>query len=724
MPAVPVLPNQAARPQTRKLIMTLRQLGALGPLTLRGTSELQGVQFGIRSDEVVTAASLNLTGAMSPALIPEFSNITVTLNEQYVGTIPAVREQPRFDNLEMQISPVFFQDNNRLNFRFTGRYTIECNDPLSGLLWGTVSDTSTMTLTLERLPPQRDLSRLPLPFFDRHEKQLLVLPFVLGANSNPEVLQAAGIVSSWFGLQADFRGANFPVSPNVVPEGNSVLLALGADRPGGIALPPVTGPTLAVVANPNDAASSVLVIAGRTGPELVTAAQALVIGSRALGGAVAYVNPPTLSQRKPYDAPAWIPTDRPVRFGELVDATDLQGTGYVPGTLRVPFRTAPDLYTFRNRGFPMEIGYRAPPGPIIDLAVSRLDVGINNLYLDSFPLADDPARRGSWFSRLFGGKAAQPLSRVEIPVYNVFGQNDLQFYFDTRPLHRGECVAVPQDLRMSVDPDSTVDLSRAKRFAEMPNLAFFVNSGFPFTRMADLSETAVVLPEGPTPVEIQAFLNMMGRLGAITGMPVVGVRVVAPNQASTVSDRDLLVIGTLPRLGNANDLLRDSPFRINNGRLEVQFGNSLESVRRIFGDSREAARRQAAASLQTTMTESTAALVGAESPYGSRRSLVAVLASAPQALDGVITAMRDSERAPLIQGDLAILSGGQVTSYRVGETYSSGRLPFWLYPSYLLRDQPLGILAIMILGALLLAFVFFWILNRRAASRNRATRTG
>ena len=40
----------------------------------------------------------------------------------------------------MPVSPVFFQFNNRLNFRFTGRYTRECNDPLSGLLWGTVYD--------------------------------------------------------------------------------------------------------------------------------------------------------------------------------------------------------------------------------------------------------------------------------------------------------------------------------------------------------------------------------------------------------------------------------------------------------------------------------------------------------------------------------------------------------------------------------------------------------
>lgn len=282
-PEAPVRSPLALPTTSRRLVLSLRQLGALGPLTLRGSSELQGVQFGVRVDEVVTSAQLALSGAMSPAMIPEFSNVTVTLNEQYVGTIPVKSGQPRFDGLAMPVSPVFFQDSNRLNFRFTGRYTQECNDPLSGLLWSTIADTSTLTLTLERLPAQRDLARLPLPFFDRREKQLLSLPFVMAPNPSNEVLQAAGAVSSWFGQIADFRGTTFPAGSEIVPEGNAVVFVVG-EPPAGVALPPVNGPTLAVIANPNDPASSLLVVAGRTGPELVAAAAALTLGSRASAG--------------------------------------------------------------------------------------------------------------------------------------------------------------------------------------------------------------------------------------------------------------------------------------------------------------------------------------------------------------------------------------------------------------------------------------------------------
>ena len=440
----------ANRPGARHIVYNLRQLGAAGPLALRGTSALQGVEFGIRSDEVVTAAQLSLSGAMSPSLIPEVSNITVRLNEQYVGTIPTSRDQQPFQ-IDMPVNPVFFQDNNRLNFFFTGRYTTECNDPLSGLLWGTVSDTSTLTLTVERLPPQRDLSRLPQPFFDSYVKDLLSLPFVLPANPSPELLKSAGIVASWFGGLASYRGANFPVVTEPPAEGNAVVVVVAHEGAAGIAgMPRVNGPTLAIVPNPNDPLGSLLVVAGRNGDEAAAAATLLALGSKTLGGAFATVQPPQVAPREPYDAPRWIPTDRPVKLGELVDKEALRGLGYV-ALLKVPFRTAPDFYTWRDRPFELRLRYRAPPGPVIDLQPSRLDVGINGIYLDTLSLGQSPAQRG-WLSRLFSmgawsAAAAPAAATVGIPVYDVFGVNEMQFYFDARPMHRGECEGIPQDLQ-------------------------------------------------------------------------------------------------------------------------------------------------------------------------------------------------------------------------------------------------------------------------------------
>lgn len=717
--ANPAVAVDTARSGVRRVVFNLRQLGASGALALRGTSELQGVEFGIRADEVVTGATLNLTGATSPALIPEFSNVTVTLNEQYVGTIPTNRTQPNF-TLEMPVSPVFFQDFNRLNFRFTGRYTPECNDPLSGLLWATVYDTSTLTLTLERLPPQRDLSRLPLPFYDSRERLLLTLPFVMSDQPGNEALKASGMLSSWFGGQAAFRGANFPVRAEAPPEGNAVMVVVAGEGRGANYLPPINGPLVAVIPNPNDPLASILLVAGRNGEEVVTAATTLVLGSRGLGGDQASVQPMTVPTRQPYDAPNWIASDRPVKFGELVDSADLQSYGYT-GLLRVPFRSAPDFYTWRDRGFPVDVRYRAPPGPIIDVAPSRLDVGVNGIYLNTFSLAPNETR-GSWFSRLLDTGPSRLEAKVNLPVYNVFGSNELQFYFDAQPLHRGDCVAIPMDLRMSVDPDSTIDLSRGYRFAQMPNLQYFVNSGFPFTRMADLSETAVVVPERPSASEMTAYLNLMGRLGALSGYPPVRMVVVRPNQTSTVASRDLLVVGTMEHLQGANDLLSKGPLRFTGNKMNVAVPTTLESVRRLFGDRADAERQRLAAGLQAVTTGTTTVIVGAESPLASDRSVVAILASRSEVLEGVVSNLRDVDQSALIQGDLAILSGERTTAYRVADIYTVGRLPLWLYPSYVLRDQPFGVVLLMLLGCLLGGSAIYWAMRRRAIVRLAATR--
>jgi cellulose synthase (UDP-forming) len=315
----------------------------------------------------------------------------------------------------------------------------------------------------------------------------------------------------------------------------------------------------------------------------------------------------------------------------------------------------------------------------------------------------------------FGG--SRPDAHVNVPVYDVFGYNDLQFYFDAQPLHRGDCVAIPTDLRMSVDPDSTIDLSRGYRFAQMPNLQYFVNSGFPFTRMADLSETAVVVPDRLNGVEISSFLNLMGRIGALTGYPPVRMTVIRPDAIGSMPNKDFLVIGTIPRMQGIGDLLSKAPLTITGNRLSMALPGTLDSIRKVFDSSADADRDRAAAGLQAAISDTTAVMVGAESPLASGRSVVAILAASPQSLDGAVNTLRDSTRSALIQGDLSVLSGSQVTAYRVSDVYTVGSLPFWLYPSYVLRDQPFSVVIVMLVGCLLGGLALYWAMRRRAIVR-------
>ncbi|MCK8784319.1 UDP-forming cellulose synthase catalytic subunit [Roseomonas sp. NAR14] len=724
VPASPAPPAVAPAPDaggSRRVTRTLRQLGLGGPMQLRGTSDLQGVLFGVRGDEVVTDARLTVQGATSPALIPELSQLAITLNDQFVGAIQPDRARPTFGPTEFPLNPVFFTDANRLNFRFSGRYAVECNDPLSGLLWTTVSELSTVQLTLQHLPIQPDLSRLPEPFFDpRVLRTPLRLPVVLPETAGNDLLRAAAIATSWFAVQADYRGADFPVQPSVPPQGNAVVLATGPDSVPGVALPRVEGPTLALVPNPNDPEGLLLVIAGRSAAEAATAAAALVAGNQALAGETAAVQVANLPPRQPYDAPRWIRTDRPVRFAEIMDPSELQAGGYSPGAIAVPFRTAPDLYTWRNRSMQAEIRYRSPPGPVLDLAVSRLDASVNGIYLRSFPLiGPEPSWPWSWLQRQLG-YSERRTGTVQMPPYLLFGQNELQLRFDMRPLNRGDCVAVPGDIRAAVDPDSTIDLSRGYRFAVLPNLAMFASSGFPYTRMADLSETAFVLPDRPNTAELTAFLGLVGRLAATVGLPATGLTITRPGGLETQADKDLVVIGALNRQPALTQLLRDAPIQAEGNRISVNLPDAMANFRHLFWDGDVAEERARASALLAVPADGLGALIGFESPLRSGRSVLALTGATPQAVEQMLAVLRDPNQLSRIQGDLAILSGGQVSSFRVGGTYAVGSLPFWLWPQYWLGGRPELLLASAMLAAMLISIPIYWAMRRRAARRLRA----
>ncbi len=241
---------------------------------------------------------------------------------------------------------------------------------------------------------------------------------------------------------------------------------------------------------------------------------------------------------QPYVGPKWLSPDHAVRVGTLVDQDALQSYGFAPGPIRIPLRTAPDLYTWRNGGLPVDLRFRAPPGPIVDLSTSRLDVLVSNTYLRSFPLGREHWWPVAWLLQRLGLQRDTLHGTTAIPPYLMLGRQELQLRFDMRPLSHGQCAGVPGDIRASIDPNSTVDISHASRYARMPNLGFFAAAGFPFTRLADLSGTAAVLPDHPTTVEATAFLNLIGTLSAMTGVPATGLAVVGPDQMQSEASRD------------------------------------------------------------------------------------------------------------------------------------------------------------------------------------------
>ena len=700
---------------TRTQVLTLKDLGANSPIRLVGVQGEGSLPFSVRRDEVVTGGKMDLTFAYSPALIPELSHLTVLLNGEVVGSIPLPKDKASGQTASLPINPVLFQEDNRLLFRFIGHYTLGCEDPLHSSLWLVLSNTTSLTTQLQKLPLPNDLSLLPTPFYDSKDMQALSLPFVFASKASPTTLQAAGAVASWFGALASYKGASFPTSLDTIPSTNAVVFATNTEKPTGLTLPTINGPTIAVVDNPNNAEAKLLLVLGRNPDELRAAADTLAIGSAALTGSTQVVGTPDIPARKAYDAPRWVPIDRPVRFGELVQPTDLQGNGLVPGLLTLNFRTAPDLFVWGNTGVPLDIRYRYPAGTWVNFRDSRLDVSINNSYLRSLPLTQEGVVRQ--VKDIISPDFVMNEQTVRVPPYYVFGQNQLQFYYDLHPVKQGECQDVlPNNVQESIDPDSTIDLSKTQRFTSLPNLAFFVNSGYPFTKMADLSDTAVVLPDQLTSQDIEAYLELMGMMGDSTGFPVVHMGVVTANGVDQMSDKDLLVLGSITRQPLISKWVANGKLRVEDGHLRVGLTSPLDRVYTVL-DPNAQQERDRVDQLLVSQGDNLAAMIGLQSPLNSSRSAVIITGSSPDKLLTVLSTFRNRDLNPSIQGDLMIAGAGKVTSFRIGNEYSVGHLPTLTKLRWWLGNSPLILILFTLIGVLIIALVAYWLLRRLAMAR-------
>jgi cellulose synthase (UDP-forming) len=700
---------------TRTQVLTLKDLGANSPIRLIGVQGEGSLPFSVRRDEIVTNGQMDLTFAYSPALIPELSHLTVLINGEVVGSIPLPKDKASGDTAQLPINPVLFQEDNRVLFRFIGHYTLGCEDPLHSSLWLVLSNTTSMTTTLQKLTLNNDLALLPAPFYDSKDMRSLTLPFVFASKVTPATLQAAGTVASWFGSLASYKGASFPTSLDTIPNGNAVVFATSSEKPAGLTLPDITGPTISVIANPNNPESKLLLVMGRNADDLRAAAQTLARGASALTGQTQVVGTPDIPARKPYDAPRWLSIDHPVRFGELVQPTDLQGNGLVPGLLTLNFRTAPDLFVWGNTGVPVTVRYRYPAGTWMNFRDSRLDVSINNSYLRSLPLTKEGVVQQ--VKDMVSPDFVMNQQTVRVPPYYVFGQNQLQFYYDLRPIKQGECQDVlPNNVQESIDPDSTIDLSKTQRFTSLPNLAFFVNSGYPFTRLADLGETAVVVPDQMTAQDVEVFLDLMGMMGDSTGFPVVRSQVVTAADLKQVANKDLLVLGSISRQPLIAQWAQNATLRVDGGNLRVGMTSPLDRVYTILDPNAEQ-ERQRVDQLLVQQGDNLSAMIGMRSPLDSSRSVVIITGSSPEKLLTVINTFHSRELNPSIQGDLMIANAGRVTSFRVGSEYTVGHLPALTKLRWWLGNSPLILILFTLVGVLVIALVAYWLLRRVAMAR-------
>lgn len=87
-------PVVAQNGPSRDVKLTFAQIAPPpGSMVLRGINPNGSIEFGMRSDEVVTKAMLNLEYTPSPSLLPVQSQLKVYLNDELMGVLPVTKEQ-------------------------------------------------------------------------------------------------------------------------------------------------------------------------------------------------------------------------------------------------------------------------------------------------------------------------------------------------------------------------------------------------------------------------------------------------------------------------------------------------------------------------------------------------------------------------------------------------------------------------------------------------------
>ncbi len=348
-------PIVASHAPSRDVKLTFAQIAPPpGSMVLRGVNPDGSVEFGMRSDEVVSKALLNLEYTPSPSLLPVQSQLKVYLNEELMGVLPVTKEQlGKKTFAQLPIDPLYISDFNRVRLEFVGHYRDVCENPASSTLWLDVGRSSALELTYQTLAVKNDLSHFPVPFFDSRDNRPLTLPVVFAASPDSAQQQAAAIVASWFGSRSGWRGQNFPVFFNSLPDRHAIVFATNDKRPDFLRdHPAVTGPTVEMMNHPSDPYVKLLVVMGRDDKDLLQAAKGIALGNILFrGNSVAVDEVKPLLPRQPYDAPNWVRTDRAVSFGELKSyAEQLQASGLQPSAINLSLNLPPDLYLLRTSG--------------------------------------------------------------------------------------------------------------------------------------------------------------------------------------------------------------------------------------------------------------------------------------------------------------------------------------------------------------------------------------
>ena len=679
--------------------LTFAQMGMPKGVQLSGGQLLGGASFTLPGDQVVTSAQLRLDVKVTPEMAARNATLELMLNGQSLGSVPLGAEEDDISHYQLDVPGQLMVSSNNLSFRINDGDAQQCMRDLTNRYGVTILPESRFSWEGQQLDVGDDLSHFPRPFFDNMQMTPASISISFPEKMSSEEISAAALVSSWFGIQTDYRGIAFNALRNKLPEKHGIVIGHPGEQVGELTLPQTSKPLLRIVDNPNNAVYKLLLIVGSDDSALRAAAWRLTRGDFAAQSGSLEVAAQTIPLSKPYDAPRWITTDRPVKISELLrkdQSMTVSGVWHEP--LRVAFRAAPDLYLWDGESIPLQISYRFPSESWINEQRSQLSVTLNNTFLRNLPMIKQGILESLW--RRLGGDARQEKLMIPLEPYLIYGDNQLQLYFNVVPKDNAPCnVLLNNNIKSRIAEDSWIDLSHTRHFSMLPNLSYFVGASFPFSRLADYSQTLLLLPDRPSETEVGTLLNMAARSGTATGTVLGNNRVVMgiPTGGASLEylrQRDVLAVSGLDQKLFNQSLLDDSPYYVSDSTLSVRPQTLWQKAQRwLLGDWNIDALE---ADRYLSSNSAWRGFISYRSPWNSARVVVVALGSNDEQLGRLNGDLSSARINASIRGDTAIITNDNVRSFQVAPQFPSGQMP-WYQMIIWYANQHSGFLAILAL---------------------------
>ena len=659
--------------------ISFKDLDEQSEIGMHGPHSYYSLHFTISHALVPRQASLKLVYAIDPGLDPHSTSLRVTLNGMAVTTLTPGQDQET-GGLATAVIPIpelLLVRSNTLTFEFTGSGVMQSEAEARAHVLCRIYSNSALMVSGDRLRLQDDLSKLPLPIFDSDLETPTSIPFVFLRPPSRDTLKAAGIVAAWLGVEASTRPPLFTVSLGAVPAGNAVVIADDrAQLPAALGVPAGNGPIVALRPNPNDPYGSVLVLAGGTDDQLVSAAQTLALTGKAAGpdrtaapaltGSTAELAPVTLPPaRIKDDAPLWMQAGQTNAVASCQNPSLLETDGSSP--VRVYFHVPPDLFYGEEQNVNLLVQYRYDAQAVA--AGSALRTVVNGSLVNETPLPPGT-----------GEVTGQRMILTPVADLRPFG-NTVLFNFDFVPANRDPMQN--SGLSGAVLCDSTLNLRGLGLWTRMPNLELFANAGFPFTQRADLAQTVVILPSVPLAGEIALYLQLMSHFGEETGYP--GLRVTVADPGTVINQgRDYLILGSVASQPAFSAMSAALPVTLDASGVHIK---PQRGLRTQIASLEEAAWRWGENLMGNPQPAPASPLAGPEpqalveeirSPASPDRSLVMVALKEDRDEGAFAQALAARSQSTDMTGPVSLLRNGRFESYAVNDpAYHVGAISWY-----------------------------------------------